>query len=1121
MAFSPDGILASGADLTVNLWDPWTNEKLVTLRGEGRGGTTVAFSPDGTTLAAVDGEIEVWDVSEWLGARPRSLGMVSGDDQQATDSEPLAPLVVEVGDQHGDPMPSVEVTFTVTRGGGQLGGRFTLQRVLSDPRGRAEAVLTPGPGTNTVEVSVEGLEVVTFRLVALEPTDLPVGEGDPRKWHLPDRATMRLGKGSIISGGDYPTIPVAFSADGRRLALAGGIGTWLYDAATVRAIDLLPGAWISSAAFSPEGALATGSQDGTVVVWDVASGESTTLYRHEDAVRSVAFSPDGATLAIGSWNALKLLDVADGRELWSRASDASGSLAFSPDGTTLTLTGRNAVRLWDVASGDFVTTHSAPALDDGTEVLSVAQSPDGATLAIGSRSTLRLWDIDQGRERATLVGHTGRISSLAFSSDGARLASGSYDRTARVWDAATGGVAATFDLSAPVKAVAFSPDGRTLAAVSWDDILLWEIETGSAGRIPGYALGTLALSPDGGTVAVASLNSTRLVDVRTGRDAATFESIRAYGLAFSPDGSILAVGERGRVTLWDVAGIRAISTLEGPEGDVRSVAFSPDGSVLAVGYWQNIQLWDVAEGESIALLAGHTGPITSVAFSPDGAILASGAWDETARLWEVGTGQEIATFDHTGYVVVVAFSADGATLASGSWNSRGEIRLWEVSSRKEIATLGGHREVHSLAFSPDGGTLAAGPRDGTVVLHDTETWRRALTLEGHTAGVHSLAFSRDGTTLASGSEDGTVLLWDLTPQPHTLRIVSGDDQEGEPGALLPGTLIVEVRDESGDPFAGAQVTFAVTGGGGTVSVVTDTTDARGQAATTLTLGLAPGPNTVEVTVGDLEPVIFTALTPSVPTTLSKVGGDAQQGASGSPLAEPFVVALLDEGGAPLAGATVTFVVTAGEGTLSVTRATTDAQGRAATLLTLGEELGTYTVVATVTGLEPVTFTVTARASSDFDDDGEVGLSDFFLFAEAFGGSDPRFDLDGNGSVDFTDFFLFAEHFGRPARAKLVAMARERIGLPDGPQLRQNAPNPFNSQTVISWFQLEPGVAHLEVFAVTGQRVAMLHQGPKRAGLHRLRWDGRDGRGRLLASGVYVYRLVTSEAVQTRKLTLLR
>ena len=155
--------------------------------------------------------------------------------------------------------------------------------------------------------------------------------------------------------------------------------------------------------------------------------------------------------------------------------------------------------------------------------------------------------------------------------------------------------------------------------------------------------------------------------------------------------------------------------------------------------------------------------------------------------------------------------------------------------------------------------------------------------------------------------------------------------------------------------------------------------------------------------------------------------------------------------------------------------------------------------------DPVAFTVTAKASPDFDGDGEVGFSDFFLFAEHFGANDPRFD----------------EHFGQPARARLVALARELIGLPDGPQLRQNAPNPFNSGTTISWFQLEPGMAHLEVFALTGQRVAVLHEGSKRAGLHRLRWDGRDERGRLLASGVYVFRLVTSEAVQTRKLTVLR
>ena len=230
---------------------------------------------------------------------------------------------------------------------------------------------------------------------------------------------------------------------------------------------------------------------------------------------------------------------------------------------------------------------------------------------------------------------------------------------------------------------------------------------------------------------------------------------------------------------------------------------------------------------------------------------------------------------------------------------------------------------------------------------------------------------------------------------------------------------------------------------------------------------------------------------------------------------------MDQVGQPLPEVPVAFAVTEGQGTLSVRIDTTDEKGQAATVLTPGVNPGTHAVEAAVDGLDPVTFTATAEATPDFDGDGVTDLSDFFLFAEAFGGSDPRFDLDGSGDVDFADFFLFVEHFGKPARAKLVALARERIGLPEGPGLQQNAPNPFNSQTVISWLQLGPGPARLDVFALTGQRVAVLHEGPREAGFHRLSWDGRDSRGRVLASGVYVYRLVTGEGAQTRKLTLLR
>ena len=115
----------------------------------------------------------------------------------------------------------------------------------------------------------------------------------------------------------------------------------------------------------------------------------------------------------------------------------------------------------------------------------------------------------------------------------------------------------------------------------------------------------------------------------------------------------------------------------------------------------------------------------------------------------------------------------------------------------------------------------------------------------------------------------------------------------------------------------------------------------------------------------------------------------------------------------------------------------------------------------------------------------------------------------DGTALLWDMELVVPH---PGTLQLLALARDRLGLPDGPQLQQNHPNPFNSGTVISWFQLQAGPARLEVFALTDQRVAVLH---------RLRWDGRDDRGRPLASGVYVYRLVTADAVQTRKLTLLR
>ena len=385
----------------------------------------------------------------------------------------------------------------------------------------------------------------------------------------------------------------------------------------------------------------------------------------------------------------------------------------------------------------------------------------------------------------------------------------------------------------------------------------------------------------------------------------------------------------------------------------------------------------------------------------------------------------------------------------------------------------------TFAVSAGGGTLSAVSATTNADGHAATT----LTL-GSDPGTNTVEAAVDGIEVVTF----TATITEQTS--HSLTKVSGDNQEGPASAQLAAPFVVSVLDQDGSALAGVDVTFAVSAGGGMLSATTDTnpctvvsstssatatTDANGRARTRLTLGSDLGTNTVEATVEGLGPVTFTATAAeqATPHSLTKVCGDDQEGTAGALLAEPLVISVVDEDGAAMAGVNVSFTVTAGGGTLSSATATTNANGRARTWLTLGSELGTNTVEATVEGLEPVTFTAVGQESP------LASLFDAFL---------------GGG---------------------------KRVALPDSPQLLQNAPNPFNSQTVLAYFLHAPGPARLEVFTLTGQRVAVLQQGPQQAGYHRLHWDGRDAAGRPVASGAYLYRLVTEEAVLTRKLILLR
>ena len=568
---------------------------------------------------------------------------------------------------------------------------------------------------------------------------------------------------------------------------------------------------------------------------------------------------------------------------------------FPPDGSTLASgTEDGKVRLWDVATGSAV---PQPSWVHSNPVTAVAFSPDGTLLAYGTGAKLQLWEMESGRNATTAS--TSFIASMAFSPDGTILALGLAERAVQLWDVTTRRTIATLKGHEDwVTSVAFSPDGKTLGAASGygSEIKLWDMATGNAAALKEHAywVNFVRLSPDGVLLAVGSGDRVTLWNVATGTAIQVLmgDGQWATSAAFSSDGGTLAVAQGSGVKLWDLETETHI-ILEA-EHRAGSVAFSPNGATLAAGLLDGtVQLWALETGRTVAIAAleGHGDGPMAVAFLPDGTLLASGEEDGMVRLWDVSTGMSLAALEGAPGGNSMSSSPDGTVFATET--PSGNLQLWDVTAGRRIAALE-HRWVTSLAFSPDGTLLASGADGGTVKLWDASTGANLASLEGHRKAVHTMSFSPDGRTLASGGDEGTILLWDLQ-------------------LILPH-----------------------------------------------------------------------------PQTLTKLSGDMQRGPAGTALAEPFVVSVLDQNGNPYTGATVTFAVTGGGGTLSAAAARTDANGRAGSTLTLGD-VGTNTIQATVVGLEPVTYTATAEATPDFNGDGVTDLADFFLFAEAFGSSDLRFD----------------------------------------------------------------------------------------------------------------------------------
>ena len=487
-------------------------------------------------------------------------------------------------------------------------------------------------------------------------------DGSMKLWDVASGKLLRTFQGHSNS-----VSSVAFSPDGRT-ALSGSADDTLklWDVASGRPLRTFTGHSIItwSVAFSPDGRMAlSGSGDKTLKLWDVASGKLLRTFQgHSNSVSSVAFSPDGRTALSGSWDkTLKLWDVASGRLLRTLAghSDQVFSVAFSPDGR-MALSGSYdlSLKLWDVASGRPLQT-LFPGKSIGS---SVAFSPDGRTALLGGK----LWDIANGRELRTIVKHADFVPSVVFSPDARMALSGSYDKTMKLWDVASGRLLTSTGHSDAVWSVALAPDGRTALSTSRDKGLrLWDI---ASGRV-----------------------------LWTAQDANIPTSP-----TFAPDGRTAISGSGDKtLKLWDVASGRLVRAFQGHSGPVWSAAFSPNGRMALSGSWDTtLKLWDVASGRLLRTFAGHSGYVLSVAFSPDGRTALSASSDNTVKLWDVASGALLRTFaEHSGSVYQIAFSADGRTVLS---SGDGTFKLWDPATGEMRASIVAFDNDEWVTITPEG-----------------------------------------------------------------------------------------------------------------------------------------------------------------------------------------------------------------------------------------------------------------------------------------------------------------------------------------------------------------------------------------------------------------------------------
>ncbi len=638
------------------------------------------------------------------------------------------------------------------------------------------------------------------------------GDNGFTTWALPEGATGLFGQGDVLD--------MAYSPDGKYLAVATSIGLWWYELSTMSPVDL----WntgqrvISTISFSSDSKwIATGASDGSIKVWDVSSRVCITRVTrwkqqkqnqllHQNEISCITFSSDNQRIAV-SGKRDYIVDLWH-PETGERFGEINGDsqielrqycgltrpIAFSPDSQLLACLSPHGtnnptspeaefISVWAISSGECVATLNK--YTPGSMWYSLCFSPCGSYLIASGNveDKVQIWDASSWEQIRTLPDYGANWIIPSYSPKTVLHVAAMFDdtNTIDVWDVEHSQKLWTCQTPKEISDVLFF-NGTQLAVNSGLEFKVWAVKNNQPRTIHHTHLSlvhSIEFSSDGKTLACGYRRDGILlwnIDIPS-HPQSVFKppGIKHHVCAFTNEKIYTACVDENTIKVWEVGGSAPFTQIT-PENPptYSAFAFAPVTNLLASGDDEGtVRVWDVTRGVPLYTFTKHTTTMLRLVFSLDGKFLASFAnYGPDARLWNIESGQEISNFPGD-CIETIAFSPCGTLIAA---DTEKEILVWDITSSETQLTIPKPEEWMdnglwqlAFAFSPDGRYLASGSCCDLgmvkipVRLWDMATGENLATFWGHTRSISALSFSPDGMLLASGSDDGTILLWDMKP----------------------------------------------------------------------------------------------------------------------------------------------------------------------------------------------------------------------------------------------------------------------------------------------------------------------------------------------------------------------